>query len=166
MSKKKLEEILNASSEEMNECVEKLKTNLNNRGIVLIENDGQISLGTTPELSNLIENLQKEELNKDLSKASLETLSIILYKNGVSRSEIDYIRGVNSSFTLRALSIRGLIDKNIDAKDSRRYVYKPSFELLSFMGVTKVEELPDYGEVSNSINVSTENLKDLEGYVE
>jgi len=38
------------------------------------------TLGTNPEFSNLIENLQKEELNKELSKASLETLSIVLYK--------------------------------------------------------------------------------------
>jgi segregation and condensation protein B len=166
LGRKKLADILQVKELELNEGIAKLKENLKERGIVLLERDSEILLGTTPELSNLIENLQKEELNKDLSKASLETLSIILYKNGVSRSEIDYIRGVNSSFTLRALSIRGLIDKNIDAKDSRRYVYKPSFELLSFMGVTKVEELPDYGEVSNSINVSTENLKDLEGYVE
>ena len=42
-----------------------------------------IFLGTAPELSKLIENLQKEELNKELSKA-FETLSIVLYKNGVS----------------------------------------------------------------------------------
>jgi len=97
---------------------------------------------------------KKEELNKDLSKASLETLSIILYKNGASRADIDYIRGVNSSFTLRAMAIRGLVEKTIDKKDSRRYIYKPSFELLSFMGVKSVEELPDYSEVSNSINVA------------
>jgi len=100
----------------------------------------------------------KEELNKELSKASLETLSIILYKNGVGRSLIDYIRGVNSSFTLRALSIRGLIEKSIDKEDSRRYIYKPTFELLSFMGVKSVEELPDYELVNKSIETAQENL--------
>ena len=143
---------------EINEGIEKLKENLAGRGIVLLEKENDISLGTAPELSKLIEDLQKEELNKDLSKASLETLSIILYKNGVSRAEIDYIRGVNSSFTLRALSVRGLIEKSTDAKDSRRYIYKPSFEALSFMGIKSVEELPDYGEVNNSMNIAAENL--------
>ena len=113
-----------------------------------------------PELSSLIEDLQKEELNKDLSKASLETLSIILYKNGANRAEIDYIRGVNSSFTLRALSIRGLVEKTIDPKDSRRYIYKSSFELLSFMGVKSVEELPDYGAVNSGIEIAAKNLED------
>ena len=87
----------------------------------------------------------------------METLSIVLYKNGVSRSEIDYVRGVNSSFTLRALSVRGLVEKTIDAKDSRRYIYRPSFELLSFMGIKNVEELPDYGEVNKELQIIIKN---------
>lgn len=160
MSRKKLSEILKVGQTEINESVEKLKENFKNRGIVLIEKENEIMLGTAPELSKLIEDLQKEELSKDLSKASLETLSIVLYKNGVSRAEIDYIRGVNSSFTLRALSVRGLIEKSPDPKDNRRYIYKPSFELLSFMGVKSVEELPDYNEVSNSINIAARNLEE------
>ena len=111
-------------------------------------------------MSALIEKLTKEELMKDLGKAGLETLSIILYKGPVKRSEIDYIRGVNSSFTLRALSVRGLVEKTVDTKDNRRYIYKPSFELLSFMGVKSIEELPDYAEVSSSLNVAAKNLEE------
>ena len=170
MSRKKLSEILSArggsaSGEkigdiELNEAIEKLKESLKERGIVLIEKDNEVMLGTAPELSKLIEDLQKEELNKDLSKASLETLSIILYKNGANRAEIDYIRGVNSSFTLRALSVRGLVEKVPDLKDSRRYFYKPSFETLSFMGIKKVEDLRDYTEVSGSINIAAKNLEE------
>ncbi|MCX6752202.1 MAG: SMC-Scp complex subunit ScpB [Candidatus Nomurabacteria bacterium] len=160
MSRKKLAEILKVEEAEMNEGVLRLKNNLKERGIVLIEKDSDIALGTAPELSSLFEELQKEELNKELSKASLETLSIILYKNGANRAEIDYIRGVNSSFTLRALSVRGLIERILDPKDSRRYIYKPSFELLSYMGIKSVDELPDYGEVNNSINVASESLEE------
>ena len=160
VSRKKLADILNAGQTEINEGIEKLKENLQNRGVVLIENDDEITLGTAPEISKLVEHLQKEELNRELSKASLETLSIVLYKNGVSRAEIDYIRGVNSSFTLRALSVRGLVEKTIDTKDNRRYIYRPSFELLSFMGVKSVEELPDWGELNNSVEVAAKNLED------
>lgn len=166
ISRKKLSEVLNVGHLELNEVIEKLKENLQNRGVALVENDEEVMLGTASEYSKLIEDLQKEELDKDLSKASLETLSIILYKNGVSRAEIDYIRGVNSSFTLRALSIRGLIEKTTDAKDSRKYIYKPSFELLSFMGVKSVEELPDYGEVKNSMNLAVKNLEDSSAMAE
>src|SRR3990167_6647610 len=160
MSRKKLAEILKVGQTEINEAIEKLKENLNSRGIVLQENENDLALGTAPELSKLIEDLQKEELNKDLSKASLETLSIVLYKNGANRAEIDYIRGENSSFTLRALSIRRLVEKTTDPKDSRRYIYKPSFELLSFMGVKSVEELPDYSEVNNGIEIAAKNLEE------
>lgn len=158
MSRKKLSEFLGVGQKEINESIDKLKENLKNRGIVLQEKNDELTLGTKPELSSIIEKLQKEELNKELSKASLETLSIILYKNGVSRSLIDYIRGVNSSFTLRALSIRGLIEKNPDPEDNRRYIYKPTFALLSFMGVKSVEELPDYDSVKISIEKASESL--------
>ncbi len=160
MSRKKIAEILKVGEAEINEGIEKLKINLKERGVAILEKDNEITLGTAPELSDLIENLQKEELNKELSKASLETLSIVLYKNGASRGEIDYIRGVNSSFTLRALSIRGLVEKINDPKDNRRYIYKPSFELLSYMGIKSIEELPDYSEVSNSINIAAKNLEE------
>jgi len=173
ISRKKLSEFLGVGQIEVNEALEKLKENLKGRGIVLQEKEnparpndssgagGEITLGTAPEFSDLVEKLQKEELNRELSKASLETLSIILYKNGVSRSLIDYIRGVNSSFTLRALSIRGLIEKSIDVKDNRRFIYKPSFELLSYMGVKSVEELPDYESVNSGIESTAQNLADL-----
>jgi segregation and condensation protein B len=161
ISRKKLSEILAVGQLEVNEAVEKLKENLNNRGVVLIEKDDELTLGTSPEVSELIENLQKEELNKDLSKASLETLSIVLYKNGVTRSEIDYIRGVNSSFTLRMLSVRGLVEKTIDKDDNRRFVYKPSFDLLSYMGVKSVQELPEFGELNNSISSAIDNIEDV-----
>jgi len=160
ITRKRLAEILKVEESAINESLEKLKESLNGRGIVLLEKDNQVMLGTAPELSEMIEDLQKEELNKDLSKASLETLSIVLYKNGASRADIDYIRGVNSSFTLRALSIRGLVEKITDPKDNRRYIYRPSFELLSFMGVKSVEELPDYAEVNNSINIAEKNLEE------
>ena len=83
VSRKKLADILNADQTEINEGIEKLKENLQNRGVVLIENDDEITLGTAPEISKLVEHLQKEELNRELSKASLETLAIVLYKDGV-----------------------------------------------------------------------------------
>lgn len=158
MSRKRLSEILGVGQIEINEGIEKLKQNLNIRGIVIIEKDDYLTLGTAPEFSELIENLQKEELNKELSKASLETLSIVLYKNGTTRAEIDYIRGVNSSFILRALSIRGLVEKTIDPKDNRRFIYKPSLDLLSFMGVKSIEELPEFNEINKTIEESAQNL--------
>ena len=160
ISRKKLAEILKVNTEEVDENISKIKENMQNRGIVVVEKDDYVTFGTAPAVSGLIEKLQKEELQKELSKASLETLSIVLYKNGVSRSEIDYIRGVNSSFILRALAIRGLVEKHIDPKDSRRFIYKPSFELLSFMGVKSLEELPEYNEINSSIKEAVSKIEE------
>ncbi|MEX2052194.1 MAG: SMC-Scp complex subunit ScpB [Candidatus Paceibacterota bacterium] len=151
---KRLGEILKVGREDIISAILVLGENLKNRGVTLVKNGDEVMLGTAPEASTILEDLQKEELSRDLSKASLEALSIILYKNGANRADIDYIRGVNSSFTLRALSVRGLVEKTLDPKDNRRYIYKPSFELLSFMGVKSVDELPDYQEVNTSINTS------------
>ncbi len=158
---KKLGESLKVSPGELLEAVARLKESLRERGIVVLEKENELSLGTAPELADLIEELEKEELNKDLSKASLETLSIILYKNGANRALIDYIRGVNSNFILRALSIRGLVERVVDPADQRRFIYKPTFDLLSFMGVKNIEELANYQETINSINEAEQGLNEM-----
>ena len=101
-------------------------------------------LGTNPEFGSMLEEMRKEELSKELSKASLETIAVILYKEGATRADIDYIRGVNSSFILRNLLIRGLVEKITDPADSRRYLYKPSFDLLSYLGLSKLSLLPEF----------------------
>jgi segregation and condensation protein B len=161
VSIKKLAELLNVSIEEIEEGLIKLEKSLENRGLVLVRKDDSVVLGITRELSPLIESIRKEEITKELSKASIETLSIVLYKNGVSRSEIDYIRGVNSSFILRNLIVRGLVEKVVDTNDSRRILYRPSFNTLSYMGVSSIEQLPNYGEIvkqlQESINQNKEN---------
>lgn len=146
-----ISKILNISEDEIKNNVKILEEDLKNRGIVLINNDEKLSLGTNPEMSEKISALIKEELSKDLSKATLETLSIILYKGSVTRSEIDYVRGVNSQFILRALTIRGLIYRENDPKDERTFIYKPSIELLSYLGITNRESLPDFEKINQEI---------------
>jgi segregation and condensation protein B len=121
-----------------------LRERLQARGVQVLEKDGEVMLGTHPEASAIIEQLTKEELNRDLGKAGLETLTIVLYKGPITRAELDYIRGVNSSFILRHLTVRGLVDKVVNPADSRSFLYQPSFEVLQHLGITKKEELPDY----------------------
>ena len=65
VSLKKLTNILKVSEQEIKDAIFNLKENLQNRGIVLLEKDDEITLGTAPELSEMIENLQKEELSKE-----------------------------------------------------------------------------------------------------
>lgn len=151
MSFKEVAKILSIEESVVRENVSVLQNELQNRGIVLVATEEQLSLATNSQMSEKISALVKDELSKDLSKATLETLSIILYRGAVTRSEIDYIRGVNSQFILRALAIRGLIEREVDPKDERAYLYKPSIELLSHLGVTNRENLPDFEKINSDI---------------
>lgn len=154
-----LAKIVSLSSDEVREGLEVLNDKLEGRGIVLIVKDDQVMLGTSPKSAHIIEKLIKAELDKDLGKAGIETLSIVLYKGPISRADIDYIRGVNSSFILRNLLIRGLVER---ISKGRSFYYRPTFELLSFLGVTDVSELPDYESVNTEIEEATKESKQEE----
>jgi segregation and condensation protein B len=143
---------MEATEDEVKQGLEALREALEGRGIVLLENKGEYSLATSPASAALIEKVVKEELSKDLSSASLETLAVILYKSPVTRKEIEYIRGVNVSFSLRNLLLRGLIEKIGSKLDERIYLYTPSIDALKYLGITKVENLPGYSEVVREIN--------------
>lgn len=117
-------------------------------GLALVFYDSKIQLTTRPEFASLLEKIVKSELNEALTPAGLETLSIVAYSAPVSRAEIDYIRGVNSTFILRNLLLRGLIDRENDPKRANAYVYKPSFDFLKHIGVSRVEDLPEFEKFS------------------
>lgn len=146
MTIKRLADLLKHSEGEVREALIRLEESLEKGGLRLLQNGDEVTLGTMPEASAWIEAMTKEELSRDLSRASLETLSIILYKGPVVRSEIDYIRGVNSTFILRNLLIRGLVERVDNPADKRSFLYKPTFQLLEYMGVSGVGDLPEYEE--------------------
>lgn len=154
----KIAEILAVKHEEVIVVAKELEASLNSseRGLMIITLGDKIQLATRPEFSSMLETVIKSELKEALTPASLETLSIIAYSGPIARAEIDYIRGVNSSYTLRALSLRGLIDRANDPKRGNAYVYTPSFDLLKHIGVDKVESLPEY-EKFRSLAMSIKN---------
>jgi len=152
-----------ASEKEVVEALLELKTLLKGRGVQLMENGSEVLLATAPEMSELIENIRKEELTRDLGRAGAETLAIVLYQGASTRADIDYIRGVNSTFILRNLLIRGLLERISNPKDQRSFVYKPTFDLLAHLGVRTIEELPDYQAVRTELTsfvADTANVMD------
>lgn len=144
VKKTELASYFKTTQEDVAAALVTLSQTLSTRGIRLLETQDEVTLGTAPEMSSFLEDLRRQELSKELSKASLETLSVILYKNGATRGDIDYLRGVNGSFILRNLSARGLIEKVPHPEDSRKMLYKPTFDLLRFLGVTDISSLPEY----------------------
>ncbi len=143
-TKSELAKVLERSTDEINDAILELDKELENRGICLIQSEENITLGTRKEASNILEKIYKDELDKNLSKASIETLSIIMYGENVTRAKIDYIRGVNSGFMLRSLLVRGLIERKQNPQDKKSYIYIPTTALLATLGITNITDLPDY----------------------
>lgn len=142
----RLGKILKITSAELETALKDLEIELarQERGIILIKNVGKIQLATKPELTGLLEDIIKQEFTEDITPAALETLSIIAYAGPISRADIEYIRGVNSSFTMRNLLLRGLVERTIDPKRANAYIYTASFDLIKRLGILKVDDLPDY----------------------
>jgi len=126
------------------EALQNLAKNLENRGICLVMTETEAILATAPEMKDFIEQIAKDEMSKDIGKAGLETLAIILYNGPISRREVDYIRGVNSAFILRSLSVRGLVEREQDPRDLRVFKYRGSLSLLTHLGLKNTGELPEF----------------------
>jgi segregation and condensation protein B len=139
------------SPSKVGEGLEALAARLAVSGLTLIETGDTVELRTAQGASELIEKMKREALNKDLGKAGAETLALVLYRGPLSRSEIDYIRGVNSTFVLRNLLMRGLVVRNPNPKDQRSYIYEATSDLLSLLGVSRVSDLPEYESVRADI---------------
>jgi segregation and condensation protein B len=147
---KEIAKILEVDKVAVEQGIEALKNSLVGRGITLVQNGDEVMLYTAPEKSDLIKKLTKDELSREVSKAAVEVLSLIMYRGPISRRDIDYVRGVNSSFIIRNLLVRGLIERS-EGKDARSFVYQPTFELLAHLGVSRKEDLPDFAVVQRDI---------------
>lgn len=158
-----LAKTLNIGGQEALDALAELEQSLEGRGVVLVRAGDAVTLGTHPEAHEILTKLYKEELSKGLSKASIETLSIVLYGEDVTRNTIDYIRGVNSGFILRSLLVRGLVERKPYPRDKKRFMYAPTADLLASFGVARVENLPDYERVHGELvkaAVGSETMED------
>lgn len=164
---KELSSLLGVKPAQVKESLERIALNYQERGIVLVNSGEEYCFGTSPQNSALIEKLEKDELSKDLGRAGLETLAVILYRGPISRREIDQIRGVNSGYILRNLMIRGLVERadpetlsGYNGND-RSFAYKPTLKLFEYLGVTSKEALPEYERAWQSLEefVKSENTE-------
>lgn len=152
----KIQKILGLVPKETEEVLAALRTELrsSDRGLSLVTLGERVQLVTKPEFGKLLQEFVKEEMAEELTLASLEALAIISYLGPVSRSRLEYLRGVNSTFILRSLLLRGLVERFLDPKHPNSYLYVPSFELLKHLGVGKVEELPEFEKFQSLIKIS------------
>jgi len=159
LSLKKIEKILDLKEEEVVGLVDGLAETLESdaRGLRLIRNPEKIQLTTKPIFSKILEQFFTEELDQNLTSASMEALAIIMYLGPISRNKIEYLRGVNSVFTIRNLLLRGLIERSPDPIRPNSYVYQASFDLLKHLGVQSINTLPDYEKFRSVLAVFEKN---------
>jgi segregation and condensation protein B len=151
-----LAKTLEVSKKEIEAGLKELEEALGGRGVRIINHNDEVVLTTAPELSPLIEKIIKEERERDLGRAGIETLAIIAYKGPVSKKEIEYIRGVNSQFALRNLLLRGLVERKASSWDERVIVYSITADTLRYLGLGSITELPEYMEVRKQLEVEEE----------
>ena len=159
---KTLAKITKHTGKEVMAALGELAHDYRERGFVLLEKDGMWQLASNSAHAGFVEELVKSEFTQELSRSGLETLAIIAYKGPISRIEIEYLRGVNSSFTVRNLLMRGLVERIENPKDARSYVYRVTFYFLKHFGITSMEQLPRFEEFKKQkIEILEEKLSEF-----
>ncbi len=145
MSLKDLVRASGANLEDVRRVIEELaaKRNTAESGIHVVVLDGSVQLVSSPVCADAVRQLAKEETAPELTRPSLEALTIIAYRGPVTKPEIEAIRGVNCSLILRNLLMRGLIEEKDDSSRLQP-VYTLSSDTLRYLGLHSKEELPDY----------------------
>jgi segregation and condensation protein B len=138
----------------------------NRRGLFLLRKEGDVLLTSHPDHASFVERLVRSEREGNLSRSAIETLSIVAYRGPVGRADIEAIRGVNSTMTLRGLLLRGLVERRGNPDDARGYLYSPSFSFLETLGLSDRSELPDYESLSKDERLSILASEENSAYVE
>jgi len=150
-----LAKTLEVSKKEVLEAVNELQKSLENCGVRLVHHNEEVTLVTAPEYAETIEKIVKEERERDLGRAGIETLAIVAYKGPVSKKEIEYIRGVNSQWALRNLLLRGLVEKQNNETDMHVVVYSITGDTLRYLGLSHITDLPEYEKIQKQLKIES-----------
>lgn len=146
----KIGEVFNGdvNKAEIKGILDELKADYNSRGVQLVEIAEGYQLCTRPEYAEWIKKFYKIDKGSKLSHASLETLSIIAYKQPITRIEMEEIRGVDSGGVVKTLSEKNLI-KNMGRKKvpGRPMMYGTTRKFLEYFGLKSLTDLPTLEEL-------------------
>jgi segregation and condensation protein B len=134
-------------------------------GIVLRNVAGGWRLTTHPDVASIVERYVVSARHARLTKAALETLAIVAYKQPVTRHQVSSIRGVNSDGVLRALADRGLVGEvGRDERPGRPVLYGTTPEFLERLGLPSLSALPPLapllGNGDGTAHASVDDLDD------
>ncbi len=146
VSVNQLAEILGLSQQEIGQGLRNLdELYKNGRGIRIQKHDNRYQLTTAPELAEIIEKYLGLEATAKLSRAALETLAIVAYRQPITRPGIDAVRGVNSDGVLKSLLSKGLVQEVGRAEGpGRPILFGTTADFLQHFGLSSLEELPPF----------------------
>ncbi len=148
----RLAEALEVTPGQVERALADLEAAYAGRGLRLQRSANRVQLITAPEAASYIERFLGLETRTRLSRAALETLSIIAYRQPITRPQIEIIRGVGSDSVLRTLLRAGLIEDVGRAPTvGRPILYGTTFEFLQHFGLQGLDELPPLGDFSDVI---------------
>ncbi|MCU9807893.1 SMC-Scp complex subunit ScpB [Paraclostridium dentum] len=141
LSSKEIEIMLNSLIEDYKE---------NNRGIQIIKLQDKYQMCTNKDYAEFVKNILEPKRKKTLSQATLETLTIIAYKQPITKVEIEEIRGVKSDKVVQTLLENDLIYEagRLD-KIGKPIIYKTTNEFLKLLNIEKLEDLPSIEKYEN-----------------
>jgi segregation and condensation protein B len=150
---KQIAKFSGSSEPDAQAALQELASKRNSSGVVLLDAPDGYQLATNSENTEVVKNFLNADLRESLTEATVEVLAIIGYRQPISKAEIESIRGVNSQYSLRALLMRGLIEKIPNPNDARGSMYQVTTEFLQQMGITSVADLPDFNELVAKIQL-------------
>ena len=119
----------------------------------LFKSGGGYQFLTKPAYQTSIGIMLKQQSKKRLSTSAMETLSIIAYKQPISKTEVENIRGVNCDYAVQRLLDKGLIEIQGKAETiGRPILYGTSPKFMEYFGINEITELPTPKDFSNEVN--------------
>ncbi len=155
----RLAEALEVKVAAIEEALEALTALYQGRGIALQRMKDKVQLTSTPAAAAAVQRFLGLSASAPLSRAGLETLAIIAYRQPITRPQIDAIRGVNSDGVMKTLLTKGLIEESGIAEGPGRptlYVTTPDF--LQHFGLSSIDELPPL-DLDDALNPSRQRLR-------
>lgn len=146
----RLADVIDESAADTRKILEKMTDDMEKqgRGITITELDGSFQMCTRPEMYDYLIELTKTENKVALSDSALETLSIIAYKQPVTRLDIEKIRGVSCDYAINRLLEFDLIKElgRLDAP-GKPILFGTTEQFLRSFGVKSLEDLPEMSQV-------------------
>lgn len=159
LDNKQLAEVLELDVKEISDVVRQMQIEFREagRGVQIVEMAGVFQLTTVPEHAPYFERLAYSPNRTSLSQAALETLSIVAYKQPITRVEIEEVRGVKADRALQTLVAKELIEEKGRAEAiGRPILYGTTRQFLDYFGLSSLDQLPDQQQFDQDVDLEEE----------